>query len=148
MKKLLTPIIAIILIVSMCPYAFAAEQGTEVFYQEIDLGNGIVIIDRITEYTNARAAGKTATRTKEIRENGILIGAITLFGEFRYDGTSATVFYKAVTRTDTYEGWSYRQNSLTSSGGTITLDAKLTKLFYQNIPFTISLTCDANGNIS
>lgn len=148
MKKLLTPIIAIILIVSMCPYAFAAEQGTEVFYQEIDLGNGIVIIDRITEYTNARAAGKTATRTKEIRENGILIGAITLFGEFRYDGTSVSVLYTAVTRTDTYEGWSYRQNSLTSSGGTITLDAKLTKLLFLNIPFTITLTCDANGNIS
>ena len=148
MKKILTPIIAIILIVSMCPYAFAAEQGTEVFYQEIDLGNGIVIIDRITEYTNARATGKTATRTKEIRENGILIGAITLFGEFRYDGTSVSVLYTAVTRTDTYEGWSYRQNSLTSSGGTITLDAKLTKLLFLNIPFTITLTCDANGNIS
>lgn len=148
MKRILTTIIAFIFIISMFPCAFAAEQGTEVLYQEIDLGNGIVIIDRITEYTNARAAGKTATRTKEIYKDDVLIGSITLFGEFRYDGTSVSVFYKAVTRTDTYEGWSYKQNSLTSSGGTITLDAKLTKLLFLNIPFTITLTCDANGNIS
>ena len=40
------------------------------------------------------------------------------------------------------------QNSFTESGGTITLDAKLTKLLVFNIPFTISITCDANGKIS
>ena len=55
---------------------------------------------------------------------------------------------KRVNQADTYEGWSYKQNSFTSSGGTITLDAKLTKLLVMNIPFTITLSCDKDGNIS
>ena len=60
----------------------------------------------------------------------------------------AKIMAKRVNQADTYEGWSYKQNSFTSSGGTITLDAKLTKLLVMNIPFTITLSCDKDGNIS
>ncbi len=53
-----------------------------------------------------------------------------------------------MTNTDTYNGWSYIQDSLTSSGGTVTLNGKLTKWLILSNSFTMTLTCDANGNIS
>ena len=80
--------------------------------------------------------------------NGVVIGVIAMKGTFRYDGSTVSVASKSVTQTDTYEGWSYKQNSFTSSGGTVTLDAKLTKLIFLNIPFTMMLSCDKDGNIS
>lgn len=55
---------------------------------------------------------------------------------------------KSVTQSDTYDGWSYVQNSLTSSGGTVTLNAKLTKWIILNTSFTMTLSCDEDGNIS
>ena len=148
MKKLLSIILSFILVLSVAPTASASEQGTVVSRQKIELEDGIVIIDTLVEYTNARVWGKTATRLHEVYADGILIGSIVLLGSFNYDGTTVTVTSMAVTQKDTYEGWRYVQNSLTSSGGTVTLNAKLTKLFSLNIPFTISITCDANGNLS
>ena len=53
-----------------------------------------------------------------------------------------------MTQTTTYNGWNYQQNSFTSSGGTVTLDAKLTKLLFWNIEVDMSMTCDVNGNIT
>ena len=148
MKKLLFSILSLFLIASMFPAAMAAEQSTVVSRQEIELENGVVIVDTLVEYTNARILGKAAKRTRELYANGVLIGKITLVAAFEYDGTTVSVTSKGVTEALTYEGWNYAQNSLTSSGGTVTLDARLTKLFHPSIPFTIIITCDANGNLS
>ena len=63
-----------------------------------------------------------------------------------YSGVSAVS--KAVTQTDTYGGWKYKQQSFTSSGGTFTLEAKLTKLLIYNNPLTMRLSCDTDGNIT
>jgi hypothetical protein len=45
------------------------------------------------------------------------------------------------------DGWSYTQSSLTTSGGTITLNGSVSKLLLK-YSFTLTLTCDKNGNIS
>ena len=148
MKRILFSVLCLILIVSMCTPVFAAEQSHVILTQEIDLGNGITIIDKLVDLTAARASDRTYARTATIKDNGDTIGVITIIGIFRYDGTSVSVVSKVVDQTDTYYGWNYVQNSFTENGGTITLDAKLTKLLVFNIPFTISITCDANGKIS
>lgn len=61
--------------------------------------------------------------------------------------TTVSVISKSVTQTDTYEGWNYVETSFTSSGGTVALAGKLTKLLIMRTSFTIGLECDANGNI-
>lgn len=98
--------------------------------------------------TNARASQKTATRKATLTKDDVTIGVIAFKATFRYDGSTVSVVSKSVTQTDTYDGWSYTQNSFTSSGGTVTLDAKLTKLLIVNYPFILSLTCDKNGTLS
>jgi len=148
MKKLLSIVLSFLLVFSVLPAVSAAEQESVISQQRIELENGIVIIDTLVECKNARIMGKAARRTATIYHEDVLVGKITLAAGFEYDGTTVTVTSKGVTETSTYEGWSYMQNSLTSSGGTVTLNARLTKFLTRYIPFTITITCDANGNIS
>lgn len=148
MKRLILIVLSLILTVSMLPPAMAVERETVISRQETVLENGVVVVDTLVESTSARALGKTAKRTKEVYNNNVLIARITMVASFQYDGTTVSVSSMGVTQKDTYEGWRYVENSLTASGGTATLDAKLTKLLVFNIPVTITITCDANGNLS
>lgn len=150
MRRLLCFIFCLIISLNLIGPAFAADstQGTIIRYQETDLGDGITVVDEIIDYSSARSTDKTYAHVKTIKNDGTTIGTIAIRGTFRYDGTTVSVVSKSVTQTDTYDGWSYKQNSFTSSSGTITLDAKLTKLLVLNISFTMTLSCDKNGNIS
>lgn len=148
MRKLLAFCFAIILTISCITPVLAFEDSKVIMYQEYTLDNGITVIDTVTERSISRSSSKDYTRQKTFVADGSVIGVISIYGKFTYDGTTVSVVSKSVTQTDTYDGWNYKQNSFTSSGGTITLDAKLTKLLVMNIPFTMTLSCDKNGNIS
>lgn len=118
------------------------------WYQETVLDNGIVVIDEVFRENNGRSTEDTYTRKRTFTDDGVTIAVIKLTATFRYDGSAVSVVSASVTQADTYEGWSYVRSSLTTSGGTVTLDAKLTKLLVLEIPFTMTITCDKNGNIS
>lgn len=118
------------------------------WYQETVLDNGIVVIDEVFRENNGRSTEDTYTRKRTFTDDGVTIAVIKLTATFRYDGSTVSVVSASVTQADTYEGWSYVRSSLTTSGGTVTLDAKLTKLLVLEIPFTMTITCDKNGNIS
>lgn len=148
MKRLLTICICAILLVSMVFSAYAAEQPQEEYGEERVLGNGLTVIDEITVYPQSRSTDKQAERKRTLKDGDTVIAVIAFEAVFRYDGSTVSVVSKTVTQTDTYSGWSYKQNSFTSSGGTVTLDAKLTKLLIFNNSFTMTLSCDKNGNIS
>lgn len=148
MKHLLTICICAILLVSMVFPASATEQPPEEYGVERVLGNGLTVIDEITIYSQARSTDKRVERKGTIKDGDTVIGVIAFESVFRYDGSTVSVVSKTVTQTDTYAGWSYKQKSFTTSGGTVTLDAKLTKLLIFNIAFTFTLSCDKNGNIS
>lgn len=148
MKRTFSIVLLLIIIFSVAAPASAVENGECVFYRETDIGDGVVLVDEIVVYEHARATTKTATRTRTIKDDGVIIGVIAMKAIFRYDGSTVSVASKSITQTDTYEGWGYKQNSFTSSGGTVTLDVKLTKLIFLNIPFTMTLSCDEDGNIS
>ena len=128
--------------------ASAAEQLPENHRVERILGDGLTVIDEITVYSQARSTDKRAERKATIKDGDTVIAIIAFEAVFRYDGSSVSVVSKTVTQTNTYEGWSYKQKSFTSSGGTVTLNAKLTKLLIFNNSFTFTLSCDRSGNIS
>ena len=148
MKRLLTLCICAILLVSMVFPASAAEQPYEKFSEERTLENGLTVIDEITVYPQSRSTDKRAERKRTLKDGDTVIGVIAFEAVFRYDGSTVSVVSKTVTQTDTYAGWSYKQKSFTSSGGTVTLDEKVTKLLIFNNSFTMTLSCDKNGNIS
>ena len=148
MKKIFSLVICVILIASMSIPTYAIEQTEVVYSEETILENGMVMKDEIIVTTNVRSTDKTATRRTTISDSDTTLAVIAFKATFRYDGSTVSVVSKSVTQTDTYDGWSYSQNSFTSSGGTVTLDAKLTKLLILQKSFTMSLTCDKNGNLS
>lgn len=149
MKRLSIIFISLILVFSSITPALAAGQDREIiWHQETPLGNGLIMIDEVSVQSQTRSTNKDYTRTKVISDGNKTLAIICLYGVFRYDGKTVSVVAKSVTQADTYEGWSYKQNSLTSSGGTIALDAKLTKLFVASIPVDMTLSCDKDGNIS
>ena len=134
------------------PCAFALEEPSA-YVQTVSirqLSGDITVKERILEHTNPAARGnsKTATREQEYYSGSTLIGKIAITGTFTYDGKTSRVTSKSVSSKKTYDGWSYQQNSFTSSGGTIELTGKLKKVSYGSIDVDISLSCDKNGNIS
>lgn len=148
MKKIFTAICIFALIFSMATPVFADEHQTVILVQEIDLDDGVTATSKIMELSNLWATDKTYAHTMTLKREGVVIGEVTIMATFRYNGTTVSVVTKSVTQTDTYNGWNYKQNSFTSSNGTVTLDAKLTKLLIYNVPFTMSIVCDKDGNIT
>lgn len=110
---------------------------------------GIVVTDEIYVFPEKKSDTQTAVRTRTFKtETGSMMATISFTATFYYTGSYVTVVSKAVTQTDTYNGWSYSQTSFVGSGGTVTLEGKLTKLLILIEPFTMSLSCDVNGHIS
>lgn len=148
MKKLFSLTLCLVLFASVfCP-VYATEQTGVIHSELTELEDDITVLDEIIVTSSLRASSKTATRRKTITKGDTVIGIIAFQATFRYDGSSVSVTSKSVTQTDTYDGYSYQQTSFTSSGGTVTLEGKMSKLLVLNIPFTMSLTCDKNGNLS
>lgn len=116
--------------------------------QTIDLGDGLTVTEELIINDQARTASRSATKKQTFSDNGTTIAEIAITGVFRYDGSTVSVSSKLVSQKDTYDGWSFTQNSFTSSGGTITLAGKLTKPLRVSVSVNIKLTCDKNGNIS
>lgn len=148
MKRVIAVFLCLVLASAFAFPASAAENGEVVHSEEFVLENGLRVIDTITVYSNARASTVTSNRYRNIYDGDTLVAYIRFEATFRYDGSTVSVVSKTVTNTDTYDGWEYVQNSFTSSGGTVTLNAKLTKWFILNTSFTMTLSCDKDGNIS
>ena len=150
MKKGIALLLCLIMVFPLTVSATPVESAEEavIISETVTTEDRFTFVDEVIDISQARSADKDYIRRKTIYREDVLVAIIAFTVTFRYDGSSVSVVYKAVTQTDTYEGWSYKQNSFTSSGGTVTLDAKLTKLLIFNSPFTMSATCDANGNIS
>ena len=130
----------------------AAAQDTvsaqTVSTQTIDLGDGWTVTEELIINDQARTASRSATKKQSFSKNGEAIADIAITGVFRYDGSTVSVSSKVVSQKDTYNGWSFTQNSFTSSGGTITLTGTLTKPLRVSGSVNMKLTCDKNGNIS
>lgn len=148
MKKLLIALLTLTLLFSCVPVASAAADGEVIYHSQYCIDDDITVVDEIIAYSQLRSQDKTYEFNRKITANGTTIGDISIKGTFRYDGTTVSVVSKSVTKKDTYDGWKYSQTSFTSSGGTITLKAKLTKTLTPSISFTMTLSCDKDGNIS
>lgn len=153
MKRIILTFCCLALILAFVPHAAAAnETGTTdnvIYYSEKILENGLIMIDQITDITTARSTDKTVERTNTYKDGNTVIAVITIQGTFQYDGNSVSVISKSITQLDTYNGWSFTQDSFTSSGGTITLKGTLKwLLLFNSSSFTMTLSCDKNGNIT
>lgn len=150
MKRFLSLVICLCAILSLAAPVYAQQQENVLYYQEMDLGNGITMIDEVVECPQARTIyGKTAKRTRTFKDGDTVIAVIAFQATFHYDGTTVIVASKSIVQEDTYNGWSFKQESFTANGGTVSLTGKLTKwLILNSETFTMSLSCDKDGTIT
>lgn len=152
MKKFLSLLLCFCMALGLVLSSYAVDLDEPsiqtVTYQEQDLGDGIILTEELIVQESARSTVKEATKKQTYTRAGVTIAIISVTGTFRYDGSTVSVTSKSVSRKDTYDGWSYSQSSLSSSGGTITLSAKITKLVVLSVPVNLTLTCSKNGTIT
>lgn len=149
LKRFIAVFCCLALFTCLCVPAQAAGITSDLAtVTEIDLGDGFTATDVLTVDTATRASTRYATRLRTFYFHDEVIAEIKIKAQFRYDGSSVSVLSKEVSQCDTYDGWKFTQTSFTSSGGTITLNGKLTKLLFYKALVEISLSCDKNGNIS
>lgn len=150
MKKFTALLLSLLLLCSLLAPAAALDTAAAqtVSIQTIDLGDGWTVTEELIVSDQARTASRAATKKHSFSKNGTAIADIAITGVFRYDGTTVSVTSKTVSQKDTYNGWSYSQTSFTSSGGSINLTGKLTKILQVAVLVDITLSCDKDGNIS
>ena len=155
MKKCLIAILMAAILTSMFAVpAFAAEEDIIVPDENtvIQLPNGLTVESELIIHDSAsRASTKTAEKIYRLKESGTTVATASLIATFRYTGSSVSV-----TDTDykytTTSGYSYSHSGITNSGGTASMKGTF-KLWSGNVvaktvPFTIKMTCTANGQIS
>ena len=147
MKKLVSIILCLTVMAGMLLPTHATAQKEVLSSTKVVLEDGTVVTDEIILYPETRA-NKTAERKKTFTRNDVVIGVVSFKATFSYSSSIVYVVSKSVTQSDTYDGWSYNQESFTASGGTVTLSGKLSKLLVMNVSFDMSMTCDKSGNIT
>lgn len=136
----------------MCFMILPVNAASEEVYRETEIihtEDGDIEVETVLIIRDSllRASSRTASKTKTYKSDGSVIGEVTLTATFRYDGSSVSVT-DTDSSYDTYDGWSYKSENITTSGGTAKLSAKLTKTSYVDVAVNVSIKCTANGTIS
>ncbi|MEE0799666.1 MAG: hypothetical protein U0L91_00135 [Gemmiger sp.] len=151
MKKLVSLFVCLALAVGLALPCVAQElpasaQRTVSTTTE-DLGDGWVVVTTVTESAaQARSSTKVGSKHAEYTYEGRHIATVYLNGSFSYDGSSATATGVSASHV-TASGWSYGGESTWCSGASVRLTATLSGEGH-DVPISLTLTCDKNGNLS
>lgn len=152
MKNATTILLCFFLVMLLASPVFAMENNNAqqvVWHSQEQLDDGIIVVREIVvNSAESRSMSRAYTDKRTYTRDGTVIAEIWIDATFRYDGNTVAVVSKSISKCETYNGWSFKQSSFTSSGGTVKLSGKLTKLLVLNANVNITLTCDKNGNIS
>lgn len=148
MKKFISLFLACLMCFMVLPVNASSEQvyrESEIIHTE----DGDIEVETIlTVYPSvARNSTISADKTKNYYADGIKIATVTLSATFGYDWVGSWVD-DASSSYSTYDGWSYKNESISTSGSTARLSAKLTKPLYSSHSVSISLKCSADGTVS
>lgn len=162
MKRWMTITIAFFLLITMLPLtAFASadlnqisETADEVMVQEIHYEDGSTL-EIITSWkpTAQDRGTKTGTKVYNKRDaSGALEWKAMLTASFTYTGTSATCTSASCSVSIYNSSWYTVSNSTVRSGNTAIAYLKMGYSILGSTPitysYTITLSCDANGNLS
>ena len=160
MKKIISMTLALLILVGMAVPAFALErnQTAEITSSEkYMLTNGDYCIVTVTETVeNSRAVSfyKSGSKTyKYYTSSDVLVWTFTVNGEFTVNqGVSAKCIGTSYTYSIKNSDWSLSSASTHGSGnkayGNATFTMKNNVGVVNNQSCSVTLTCDANGNLS
>lgn len=153
MKKRIITLFIAVLLVAMVP-ALAVQAvyiPDKVTTTVTDLGNGITVESTIfveEEFTPFSLMSTIkATKQDVYKCSGSQIATVSITASFGYDGSSSWVNSASVTKSVS-SGWTYSNESITTSGGTATVTALLKKTGIMTINVDTYISCSPDGEIS
>ena len=148
MKKFLCGVCAFLLIVAMLPVSAACAETETICFED-----GSYATIHIS-FTNSRASGSiTGKKTfNYYNSNNVRQWKAVLTGSFTYTGSSATCTSSSMDVTIYDSAWYIVSKSSGKSGstarGNATVGEKLLGVTVSSVPVSLTLSCDANGNLS
>lgn len=149
MKRFISAIVAVILMVSVFPSPALASENTEIVYFE-DGSYMTIEIFSLQGRTSEQVSGsKQYTR---YGDSGTALWRAVLRGNFLCTGTTATCTYSACDVTIYDSAWYTISKSPAMLGNqatcALTMGRKVLGITVSRVPVNMTLTCDANGNLS
>ena len=151
MKRVVSLCLSVILLVTLLAVPASAHPNS-----------GMILVNETVEYIDkdtyfveriyipgicAYSNGRTATKTVEGIYRGTTVFFISLTGHFTYDGISAVATSASVTVSASVSGASLLSKSAYTSGASAIGTCAISYLG-ATLNKTVTLTCDANGNLS
>lgn len=152
MKRLCCVLLLVSILCMMLPtqaMAVTNEKDVSVIY----LDDGYYIIETIAVNASRASGSVTGTKTHTYYDsNGNADWKAVLTGKFTYTGVSATCTSSSVNVTIYNSSWYTISKSATKSANaasaSVTMGCKILGVTYNEVAVPITLTCDANGNLS
>ena len=151
MKRFSVALLAFAMFISVIPFTGFAEETNE--QETIIFEDGSYMTETIIEIS-ARASGtKTGSKVKRYYDaDGNLEWTATLTGTFTYTGSGSTCTASSCSITVSNSAWYTVSKSATKSGNTanatVVMGKKVLGVTVTKVSANVSLSCDANGNLS
>ena len=148
MKRIISFLMAFLLIVSVFPLVGTAAEMEIVYFPD---GSYMTVE---LERNNTRASGSVTgnKRYTYYDENDSAQWQAVLTGSFTYTGSSATCTSSSISTTIYDSYWYVVSKSASKSGskatGSVVMGYNLDGVTISRVPANLTLSCDANGNLS
>lgn len=152
MRRLFCVLLLVGILCVILPNQAMAATNEEVV-SIIYLNNGYYIIESISVNVSRASGSITGTKSHTCYDsNGNSDWKAVLTGTFTYNGASATCTSSSVSVTIYDSSWYTISKSATKStnvaSASVTMGCKILGVTFNEVTVPITLTCDANGNLS
>lgn len=148
MKQVLCTVITLMLVFCILPVSVFASEN-EIIY--LDDGSYIVV-ETITSGIRASGSVSGGKQYTHYDSDGSSNWKAVLNGSFTYTGSSATCTSSSMNVTIYDSDWYVISKSASKSGnkatGSVTMGEKSGGVTVTRVPVNLTLSCDANGNLS
>lgn len=151
MKRIISVLLLLVVFASIVPvYGFAVNDDVvSISYFE----DGSYLVETFSERQLRASGSKAGTKSTTYHsQDGTALWKATLTGTFTYTGSSATCTGSSCNVTIYNSEWYTISKSATKSGNiayaSVTMGKKLLGVTVAQMPASVSIKCDANGNLS
>lgn len=151
MKRIFSILLIVALLFACIPQAFAKDTGTTTI---IDLGDGARLIITLTEEVSSASTQralktKTSYKTVEYDKNGKTEWYATLKASFYYNGLTSKCTDASCPVSVVDANWSQQSKNVRISGSTAIVDLVMYhKGQDKSVSYTLTLSCDKDGNVA
>lgn len=146
MKKTVAALLVCILFALLIPVSAADAAQAE------PLPDGGYFVTETVVTPVSRGSLNVEKRDYYYNNSGEKQWTMVLHGSFTYNGTTAACTSASITYTIYNSNWHFQSKNAWPSGntanGTLTMDRKFLGITIQTVTKSLTITCDANGNIS